>query len=255
MISKRPLRAMANRWTCLALLVSFLVTSCAAVKEDRRACPCELALHLSGPGPIEYRVESVDGEVFHAGSVQRDTVIYRDVPRSRVRIMAVSGAPLGDGVHIPYGSQSPPLYLYHGVISAQSEALRVNATLHKNYCRLTLVLDGPPGDGEPIGISVRGVVDGISLDGRPAAGDFSCKAVSGVCSIPRQAPSDRLILDIVMEDHVVRTFALGTYIREAGYDWTGTDLEDITIHISLSVTHIRFRIGDWSEEQCISVEI
>ena len=227
MISKRPLRAMANRWTCLALLVSFLVTSCAAVKEDRRACPCELALHLSGPGPIEYRVESVDGEVFHVGSVQRDTVIYRDVPRSRVRIMAVS----------------------------QSEALRVNATLHKNYCRLTLVLDGPPGDGEPIGISVRGVVDGISLDGRPAAGDFRCKAVSGVCSLPRQAPSDRLLLDIVMEDKVVRTFALGTYIREAGYDWTGTDLEDITIHISLSVTHIRFRIGDWSEEQCISVEI
>ena len=58
-----------------------------------------------------------------------------------------------------------------------------------------------------------------------------------------------------MEDKVVRTFALGTYIRKAGYDWTGTDLEDITIHISLSVTHIRFRIGDWSEEQCISVEI
>ena len=162
---------------------------------------------------------------------------------------------MGDGVHIPYGSQSPPLYLYHGVISAQSEALRVNATLHKNFCRLTLVLDGTPGDGEPIGISVRGVVDGISLDGRPALGDFSCKAVSGVCSLPRQAPSDRLLLDIVMEDKVVRTFALGTYIREAGYDWTGTDLEDITIHISLSVTHIRFRIGDWSEEQCISVEI
>ena len=58
-----------------------------------------------------------------------------------------------------------------------------------------------------------------------------------------------------MEDRVVRTFALGTYIREAGYDWTDTDLEDITIHICLSVTHIRFRIGDWSMEQCSSVEI
>ena len=178
---------MAGRRVIPALLVSFLVTSCAAVKEDRRNCPCELALHLSGPGPIEYRVESVEGGVLHVGSVQGDTVIYRDVPRSRVRIMAVSGAPLTDGVHIPYGSESPPLYLYHGVISAQSEALKVNAALHKNFCRLTLVLDGPPGDGESVGISVRGAVEGISLDGRPAPGDFRCKAVSGVCSLPRQA--------------------------------------------------------------------
>lgn len=246
---------MVSRWAGRALLVSFLVTSCAAVKEDRSACPCELAIRLSGPGPIEYRVESVDGGVLHVGSVPRDTVIYRDVPRSRVRVMAVSGAPLGDGVHIPYGSESPPLYLYHGVIGAHGEALRVNATLHKHYCKLTLVLDGPPGDGEPIGVSVRGAVEGISLDGRPAPGEFRCTAVSGECRLPRQAPSDRLLLDIVMEDQVVRTFSLGTYIREAGYDWANTDLEDITIHISLSVTHIRFQIGNWTREVSISVEI
>ena len=246
---------MASRRAPLVFLVSFLVTSCTAVKEDRRDCPCQLAIHLSGPGPIEYRVESVDGEWLHAGSVQRDTVIYRDVPRSRVRIMAVSGAPLTDGVKIPYGSESPPLYLYHGVIPARGEALRVNAAMHKNFCLLTLVLDGPPGDGFPIGVSVRGVVDGISLDGRPVAGEFRCSAASGACRLPRQAPGDRLLLDIVMEDQVVRTFSLGTYIRESGYDWANPDLEDITIHLSLSVTNIRFRIGDWTLEQRISVEI
>ena len=247
--------AMASRRAFLALLVSFLVISCTAVKEDRRDCPSELALHLSGPGPIEYRVESVDGDVLHAGSVPRDTVVYCDVPRSRVRIMAVSGAPLGDGVRIPYGSDSPPLYLYHGVISARGEALKVNAALHKHFCLLTLVLDGPPGDGEPLGVTVRGAVDGIGLDGRPSAGSFSCNADAGACRLPRQAPSDRLLLDIVMEDKVVRTFSLGTYIREAGYDWADTDLEDITIHISLSVTHIRFQIGDWTREVSVSVEI
>ena len=88
-----------------------------------------------------------------------------------------------------------------------------------------------------------------------AAGDFSCNVISGDCRLPRQAPADRLLLDIVMEDRVVRTFALGTYIREAGYDWADIDLEDITLHISLSVTHIRFRIGGWSMERAFSVEI
>lgn len=245
---------MASRGLRRALLGTFLVTSC-IIKEDRSACPCELAVHLSGPGPVEYRVEDIEGEVLHFGSVPRDTVVYCPVPRSRVRIMAVSGAHLDGGVRIPYGSESPPVYYYYGEISARGEALKVNAGLHKSYCLLTLVLDGPPGDGEPIGVSVRGVVDGIGPDGRPAAGDFSCSAVSGQCSLPRQAPADRLLLDIVMEDRVVRTFALGTYIREAGYDWADIDLEDITLHISLSVTHIRFRIGDWSLERAFSVEI
>lgn len=251
----RPLTAMASRRACRALLVLLLSTSCTVIKEDRSECPCELAIHLSGPGPIEYRVDDLEGGVLHTGSVPRDTVVYCDVPRSRVRIVAVSGVPLGDGLRIPFGSGSPPLYLYQGVISAHGEALKVNAALHKHFCLLTLVLDGPPGDGEPVGVTVRGAVDGIGLDGRPTRGDFSCRAVSGVCSLPRQAPSDLLFLDIVMEDHVVRTFALGTYIREAGYDWANTDLEDITIHISLSVTHIRFRIGDWTREVSVSVEI
>ncbi|MBQ9410742.1 MAG: hypothetical protein IJU21_03950 [Bacteroidales bacterium] len=245
---------MASRGLRRALLVTFLVTSC-IIKEDRSACPCELAVHLSGPGPMEYRVEDIAGEVLHFGSVPRDTVVYCPVPRSRVRIMAASGAHLSGGIRIPYGSESPPLYYYHGEISARGEALKVNAALHKDYCLLTLVLDGPPGDGEPIGVTVRGSVDGIGLDGRPAAGDFSCNVISGDCRLPRQAPADRLLLDIVMEDRVVRTFALGTYIREAGYDWADIDLEDITIQISLSVTHISFRIGDWFRETALNIEI
>ena len=249
----RRLSVMASRWPGRALLLAFVLSSC--IKEDRSACPCQLFVHLSGPGPMEYRVEDMEGGVWGGGTVPRDTVIYCDVPRSRVRIMAVSGAHLSDGVRIPYGSQSPPLYLYQGIVMADKEALKVNALLHKHYCLLKLVLDGPPGDGAPLGVTVRGVVEGIGLDGRPAPGEFSCSAASGECRLPRQAPADCLLLDIVMEDHVVRTFSLGTYIREAGYDWADTDLQDITIQLSLSVTHIVFRIGDWSREARMDVEI
>ena len=244
---------MAGR-ALLPVITAFALLSC-SVKEDRSACPCLLAVNLSGPGPIEYRIEDSIGDVLHEGTVPRDTVVYHDVPRDRVRIIAVSGAALEDGVRIPYGEQSPPLYMYHGIISASGEALKVNATLHKQFCGLTLVLDGPPGDGKPIGVTVRGSVEGIGLDGRPFDGEFCCPVTGMSCLLPRQSPSDLLLLDIVMQDKVVRTFSLGTYIREAGYDWTDTDLKDITICLSLSVTQITLKLGDWSHTENINVEI
>ena len=246
---------MANRGVGLVVfLLSILALSC-NVKEDRRACPCLLSVHLHGPGPMEYRIEDTSGSVLAAGSVPGDTVILCDVPRNRVRVLAVSGAPLGDGVEIPYGSESPPLYLYHGWVLTDGEALRAEVNLHKHYCRLHLELDGPPGEGEPVEVRVRGQVNGIGLDGRPASGGFSCPVSEGSCLLPRQGPSDLLLLDIVMQDRVVRTFSLGTYIREAGFDWTEKDLGDITITLSLSVTQITFRIQDWSVTESINVEI
>lgn len=244
---------MAGR-ALLPVITAFALLSC-SVKEDRSACPCLLAINLSGPGPIEYRIEDSIGDVLHEGTVPRDTVVYHDVPRDRVRIIAVSGAALREEMTIPYGEQSPPLYMYHGIISASGEALKVNATLHKQFCGLTLVLDGPPGDGKPIGVTVRGSVEGIGLDGRPFDGNFNCEVESGTCLLPRQSPSDLLLLDIVMQDKVVRTFSLGTYIREAGYDWTDTDLKDITICLSMSVTQITLKLGDWSHTENINVEI
>ena len=168
---------------------------------------------------------------------------------------AVAGAQLSDGVRIPLGSQCPPLYLFCSRFGTDYESLLVNAVLKKHFCQLHLVLDGPPGDGKPVEVMVRGEVDGVGSDGRPSAGSFRCSALQGLCRLPRQAPGDRLWLDIVMEDRVVRTFALGTYIREAGYDWTQASLDDITIYISLSVTQIRFRIQDWSLTVDLNVEI
>ena len=247
---------MENRMAGPAVFFLFvLLSSSCTVKEDRRACPCLLSIHLSGPGPIEYCISDAEGEVLYSGMASRDTVLYRDVPREKVELLAVSGAPFKDGVSIPPGSESPPMYLYHGWIDADYETLRVDARMRKHYCLLSLDLKGPPGEGEPVGVTVRGSVSGIGPDGRPSAGEFRCPMVEGTCRLPRQAPSDLLLLDIVMQDKVVRTFSLGTYIREAGFDWTAPDLGDITIGLSLSVTQITSRIQDWSTSESINVEI
>jgi hypothetical protein len=58
-----------------------------------------------------------------------------------------------------------------------------------------------------------------------------------------------------MPDRVVRSFALGNYLLQAGYDWTAPDLEDQPLQIDLSVTNISFRTGRWSTVIPLEVEI
>ena len=246
---------LGRRGIFCTFLITVFVVSC-SVKEDRRDCPCLLAVKLSDlpPGPVEYRLEGMDGSLLARGAAARDSVLYFKVPRDGVRLTAVSGCPMADKVQIPYGAQCPPVYLYSGVVSTDYESVLVEPHLRKHFCRLYLVLDGPPGDGKPITVMVRGTVNGIGLDGRPSAGEFNCP-VGDSCLLPRQAQADILLLDIVMEDQVVRTFSLGKYMRDAGYDWTETDLSDITLTVSLSVTHISFHIQDWSHTLSMNVEI
>ena len=82
-----------------------------------------------------------------------------------------------------------------------------------------------------------------------------CFSGSGVCRLPRQRAGDPLWLDIVLEDRVVRSFPLGTYLEAAGYDWHASDLEDRALEVDVSVTHIRFSSALWSTTQELEIVI
>ena len=246
-----------GRWgaACSTLILAY-AASC-TVKEDRTECPCLLAVAFENlpPGPVEYRLEAMDGNLLARETVTRDSVYFFKVPRDGVRLTAVCGAS-ADDVVIPYGSQCPPVYMFCSAFHTNHEYVQIQPILNKHYCLLNIELDGPPGDGAPVAVGVRGCISGVSLEGRPVEGAFSYKSDGTLsCRLPRQAPSDKLLLDIVMEDNVVRTFALGTYMREAGFDWTEKDLRDAIVSISLSVTHISFQIQDWSYTTDMNVEI
>lgn len=73
--------------------------------------------------------------------------------------------------------------------------------------------------------------------------------------IPRQDPDSPLLLDIVMADSVVRTFSLGSYLKEAGFDWSAPDLGDIDIRLNLSVTSLAVRAPTWESEAFLSIDI
>ena len=73
-------------------------------------------------------------------------------------------------------------------------------------------------------------------------------------NLPRQW-DDSLLMKVDTGDKVVKTFPLGQYIRESGYDWNTPDLEDITIDLDIAVTHLSVVIQGWEKEYKFDVVI
>ena len=228
----------------IACLLALL--SC-SVKENRTLCPCALSIALSHlPGPVSVQVVAGDHSATY--TARQDTVMLVQVPKGKIRLMAVCGARLEpeENLEIPYGYECPPIYLYSDLVNTLCDSTSVCVQLNKHFCTLSLLFDGPEGWGEPFWAQIRGKVSGLDREGHPTEGDFSCRLDAGFTArLPRQAPEEELWLDITTPDHVVRTFALGTYMLQAGYDWTSPDLDDLPLQMRLSVTELLLQTGLW----------
>ena len=242
------------------LLPLLLVPSC-SIKENRAVCPCGLTLELTGL-PVRPVVLSVAGEGYSwTEVVHADTVLVLPVPKGEVAVSAVGGALAeGDGsVRIPEGEEAPPMYLFHADVSTDAEQVVLPVKLHKQFCTLELTFKGPPGYGPPFEAAVAGFYGGWTPDGSPAPGPFSRRLLPGsdgraVLRLPRQG-DDSLLMHIVFSDQVVRTFALGSYIAAAGYDWTAPDLEDLALTVDISLTSVTISSDLWSRTEDIELWI
>ncbi|MBQ1913458.1 MAG: hypothetical protein II171_07860 [Bacteroidales bacterium] len=269
------------RWAGALLgwvLLSINAESC-SVKENRSLCPCLLTVRISAVRSPPATLVCISGPVVTNRIVPGDTLFHIPVPRGRVLALAYAGAEEiphpEEGCTAPLGHTFPPLYLASALVEAAGDSTSVHLPLRKQFCTLSLTLEGPPGWADPYAMEVAGEVCGVSASGAPLPGPFRApflpatasvslsarmlstafKAiagadgpVSGVWSVrlPRQHPSDPLWLDILMPDRVVRRFNLGALLKDAGYDWLAPDLEDLELSLELSVTAITFRSGLWS---------
>ena len=249
-----------------ALSIIVFWMSCNVVMEDRRECPCNLSVQMKGL-PASPAVLYVNGSV--AGKAYGDTTLTVWVEGGgTASVTVVAGAvPSSDWVvRIPYGEASAPLYVFGAEVDCTGESAFVQARLQKQFCTLNLYFKGlteganPQGASaiffategcapsvRPVSVAIRGSVNGYSLvEGKPLPGAFRCGVEGTSARLPRQNPGDPLWLDLVMQDSVLRSFPLGTYLEEAGYDWTAPDLPDRDLEIDISVSSIRFQTGTWS---------
>ena len=242
------------------LLPLLLVPSC-SIKEDRTACPCSLTVELTDL-PVRPVVLRVTGEGYTMTEVvHADTALVLLVPKGEMAVSAVGGALAeGDGsVRIQKGEDAPPLYLFYADVSTAAEQVVLPISLHKQYCTIELLFKGPPGYGPPFEVAVEGFYGGWEPDGSPAPGPFSRRLLPGsdgraTLRLPRQG-DDSLLMHIVFSDQVVRTFALGSYIAAAGYDWSAQDLEDLTLQVDISLTSVTISSDMWTRTEDIELWI
>ena len=245
----------------LLILIYISISSCHLVKENRDNCPCRLEIRLTGTrgdrSNILVKTDLESWEFYASG----DTVISVFVPRGKVSVIAWSGAPKPvEGAFTgAAGSGFPPLYLCHCSLNAEGEEVVALAKLRKQFCTLNIGIDGPPGWGRPFGTAVRGSAWGMDIYGLPQEGPFNCalgdSTDTWTLRIPRQNPDAPLLLDIVMADSIVRTFSLGSYLQESGFDWSSPDLPDLDLRLNLSVTTLSLHSPSWLPEETMTIQI
>ncbi len=189
----------------------------------------------------------------------------------------------GRWIEIDEGRPCPSIWTCCEKVSARADRVTVPVRLHKNFCRIDIQVRDVDGAEFPFKLRVRGNVNGYGLDGKPARGAFLCDAErsetesagsgtesdgddSGTASestgsghgyavtVPRQT-DDSLTLEIVTDDGVAKSFAIGNYIAASGYDWTSADLKDICLEIDYARSVISFTIDKWTHSEQFEVVI
>ena len=187
----------------------------------------------------------------------------------------------GRWIEIDEGRPCPSIWTCCEKVSARADRVTVPVRLHKNFCRIDIQFRDVDGEEFPFKLRLRGNVNGYGLDGKPARGTFLCDAErsetegsgtesdgddSGTASestgyghgyavtVPRQT-DDSLTLEIVTDDGVAKSFAIGNYIAASGYDWSSADLKDICLEIDYARTVISFTIDKWTHSEQFEVVI
>lgn len=276
----------------LSVLQPFFTCPGCSVKEDRDLCPCTLVLEFPREDAerlqdgVTVCMRGYSDDAFSlcdtllagraASSGGPDTVSGKwsysyVVPKGDIDLAVAYSADglagelnsSGIWIVIDDGRPCPSIWTCCEKVSARADRVTVPVRLHKNFCRIDIQVRDVDGEEFPFKLRVRGNVNGYGLDGKPARGAFLCDAERSetestgygyAVTVPRQT-DDSLTLEIVTDDGVAKSFAIGNYIAASGYDWTSADLKDICLEIDYARTVISFTIDKWTHSEQFEVVI
>ena len=246
----------------LFYMVAAAVLSCACtVKEERSGCPCLLnlvfdevidsgrfdeAVATVGPSPeimIDQEVVAME-ECLESGyevSVPRRTM--------KTSVVCGCGEDLFNAVYVRAGSSE--VMAFSGEVECRDDREDVLVDLHKQYCCLTLILEGFSVDDElPFEIRLSAPTDGIGLyDLKPCGAPFSV-TVSGelTVNVPRQDPGAVITLGLYDRDgELIFESDISEKLRKVGYDWTATDLADAVVVLDYARLDCNIEVLPWDD--------
>lgn len=233
----------------LLLAASLLYPGC-SVKEDREHCPAMLRLNLppatESLESVYVRITSPDGqESSHPVTLGKDNTVVSFPVSGDPFLCTVSSVDFkNDAVRVSEGEPFPQLFLYRKRLHVKGEFAELTPVLAKEFCNLEVSLKPLP---STLSMTVRAAYCGQYAEGELVPGTYAVHIdQGGVVRVPRQGDTS-LMLDLKdAGGTVVRSFAIGEYMSEAGYDWNATSLEDISIDVDYARSVIRVSAGLWS---------
>ena len=244
-----------NRSTFIMFMTVVLLLPSCFVKEDRDECPCWMTVEMpdrvghDGSVVLRLRGNSDDGAMDYAykvsESIKADVgILEYEVPRGSIGVSVVNSARLV----VPVGEQMDSLYGFFKPYHTRCESVKCDVELHKEFCTVSFTLVDEHYES-PYDIEVRGNVSGVSpWDLVPVSGAFKYAPVAeeGVyrLRVPRQVDAS---LEMVMlsNQEIVNRLPLGEYIIRSGYDWTATDLSDVSVALDLEKQQVMVTVSGW----------
>ena len=270
-----------NRSTFIMFMTVMLLLPSCFVKEDRDECPCwmtvEMPDRVGHDGSVVLRLHGNydDGAMDYAykvsESIKADVgILEYEVPRGSIGVSVVNSARLV----VPVGEQMDSLYGFFKPYHTRCESVKCDVELHKEFCTVSFTLVDEHYES-PYDIEVRGNISGVSpWDLVPVSGAFKYAPVAeeGVyrLRVPRQVDASLEMVMLEMlgqagydgeraeddgERAVVSRFPLGEYIIRSGYDWSATDLSDVSVALDLEKQQVMVTVSGWDEIVVMDVVI
>lgn len=251
----------------IVFLYAAVYVAC-SVKEERGVCPASLYLEFEQsyptcPYPANLTVLSL-GDVIWTDELDLGKEVGEyciTVPKQPVHVRVWTGTEnleTKDGIEIPWGRDCPKVYMCDSDVEIRGEEVRVDVSMRKNHCIMTVVSTDK--SGFPYGIHVTGNVCGYTATGQPKSGEFHAPLLKNdddyvwEMSLPRQT-DDSLLLHVSDDTGVLTTFALGQYLSSSGYDWSKADLDDVSVTLDYALTQVRVLIDGWESVYTYVMEI
>ena len=245
-----------NRSIYIMIMTVMMFLSSCFVKEYRDDCPCWMTVEM--PGQVghdsavilrlhgNYDEGAMDYAYKVSESIKADVgILEYEVPRGSVGVSVVNPARLT----VPVGEQMDSLYGFFKPYHTRCESIKCDVELHKEFCTVSFTLVDEHYES-PYDIEVHGNISGVSpWDLAPMNGAFQYAPVAeeGVyrVRVPRQVDAS---LEMVMlsNQEIVNRLPLGEYIIMSGYDWTATDLSDVSVALDLEKQQVMVTVSGWN---------
>lgn len=254
--------------SAVPLLAGMLACS---VKEVRNGCP----IYVTVLTDRFMRAGLDDGTLSFSSKEleKREDVSFRSVvgtgyvqalSREYARVGVVSGTDherfSGTEMRTPYGMQAGLVWAYGESFSVNADEYAVQAEPHKQYCLVQFLFDGKPTapSDYPWHFRIKAECNGMDVyTMAPLEGEYCCPVGPNAVGewygvIPRQKRNNMILevytpnSDNEAEGPVDYLIDLGKRFEEKGYDWSETDLQDISVRVGFTSAGILIEVEDWA---------